>query len=132
MDTEIKPHKNRCLRQFISSLPSLHSVLPEQWKWPAMHDLSAHWNWSARHVIFWQFGIISSSPPGQSISPSQIQLRWIQVMPSLHWYSACTHDDSRLTIVVQFYKRKFKCQKKKTDKIISYFAQLLTLWLFLW
>lgn len=109
-ETAIERRIFRCLRQFSSSLPSLHSALPEQWKWPAMHDLSAHWNWSARHVMFWQLGIISSSPLGQSCSPSHIQLRWMHVMPSLHKYSACTHEIGvlrwLLSIVVQFWVRE--------------------------
>lgn len=57
------------LLQFNSSLPSEHSALPEQWKCPGMQDLSLHWNWSARQVMFWQLGIFSSSLFGQSGSP---------------------------------------------------------------
>lgn len=63
-------NRQLCLRQFNSSLPSLHSALPEQWKRPWMHVLSAHWNWSARQVTFWHSGASSSSLSGQSFSPS--------------------------------------------------------------
>lgn len=38
----------------------------------------------------------------------QIQVLWIQVMPSLHWYSADMQADSRLLITVQFCGRDIK------------------------
>lgn len=79
------------LQQSFSSLPSLQSAFPEHCRCPAMQLLSAHWNWSARHVTFWQSGIPSSSPLGQSDVPSHIHVRLMQVILSSHKYSFGTH-----------------------------------------
>lgn len=88
------------LLQLRSSEPSLHSALPEQWKCPGIHERSLHWNWSGRQVILRQFGAVSSSPCGQSFSPSHNQLLCMQVIRSLHWYSRDRHgDDTRLVFV---------------------------------
>lgn len=72
------------LLQLTSSLPSEHSGAPEHIKWPGMHVKSLHWNWSSRHVLFWQFTRLSSSPFGQSTPPSHSHCRSMHVSLSLH------------------------------------------------
>lgn len=89
------------LQQFNSSLPSSHSALPEHIKCPGMHVWSLHWNWSGRHVTFWQFGAASSSPFGQSLPPSHSQLLCMQLMRSLHWYSDVRQEDTERMGFVQ-------------------------------
>lgn len=64
-----------------SSLPSLQSSAPLHVKWPGMHCWSLHWNWSSRQVILGQED--SSSPSGQSFSPSHFHRFLMHVMRSL-------------------------------------------------
>lgn len=102
------------LLQLTSSLPSAHSATPEHIKWPGIHVKSLHWNWSSRHVLFWQFCRLSSSPEGQSIPPSQSHCLSIQVILSLHKKSVAGQIDIEMCCVwvqfcVQGGLRKWQC-----------------------
>lgn len=96
----------RYLPQFNSSLLSAQSNTLLHIRWPAMQELSAHWNWSGRQVLFLQLWPASSSQPGQSHSPSHNQLRCRQVMRSLHWNSLATQGVWESVAFLQFWKMK--------------------------
>ena len=98
--------------QFSSSLPSLHSSVPEHWRCPGMQvplrhlrgkQVSfrlfmsvcrsvTHLNWSDRHsTAVPHCSRSSSDPSGQSSSPSHSQELWMQYERSKHWNSVGAH-----------------------------------------